>query len=59
MHLILYTSHINFFYRHEIHQHNLRVEDTGQDDARNSLGYYKCCAPNCGLVFKTNATLKR
>ncbi|KAJ7361941.1 hypothetical protein OS493_014588 [Desmophyllum pertusum] len=46
--------------RHEIKEHGLRVQDTPEKDTRNSLaGYFKCPNVNCGLVFRTNATLKR
>jgi len=45
--------------RHEIITHGLRVQDTPEEDPRNSFGYFKCPNVNCGLVFRTNATLKR
>lgn len=35
------------------------MQDTAQEDSRNSLGYFKCQFGDCGLVFKTKATLKR
>ena len=35
------------------------MQDTAQEDSRNSRGYFKCQFGDCGLVFKTKATLKR
>lgn len=57
--LNLFFCYNVYFQRHEITKHGVRLQDTSPQDMRNSLGYFKCQDINCGLVYKTKATLKR